>query len=1324
MKRVYSNTSLSRAHEVTDDLYTLVGRPPQRLHQYFERQCDAAPQATAVVNGTEALTYAELDAQANRLAWHLAQQGIHPGATVGILLERSMHTYIALLGVLKAGAAFVPIDPSYPPDRVAFIATDAGLSALLTSSSSRSGLSELTCPALVLDELANELAEMPATRRDVSDHADALAYIIYTSGTTGRPKGVAVNHSNITNFLAVVAPIYGVSASDRVYQGMTIAFDFSIEEIWPTWMAGAALIAGPNDSRRIGPGLAEFLTEHRVSMLYCVPTLLATLDRDLPLIHTLVVGGEACPKDLVERWSSPGRRMLNTYGPTETTVTATWCELEPGRPVTIGRPLPGYRVYVLDEYLQQAPYGEPGEICIGGFGVAQGYVNRPDLTAAKFVIDPFEPQRVGARLYRSGDLGRFTANGEVEFLGRIDSQVKIRGYRIELGEIEAVLLNDPGVENAIVSTVPAGAPAQDLAAYITLRNSGADLEGLRERLGDELRRRLPAYMVPAYLEVLPHIPMLPSGKADRKALPSPVLPRLSARRGAYEAPATPLEERIASVWRTVFGREDISVEADFFTDLGGHSLFAAQVVSKLRQQPDFIGLGIADLYAHATVRSLARQVAENASPLPEAAPACPVMQHANRRVWTAGLAQFGLLYGLLAVLGAPVAFLLAAHGGKHSYTHVGGWDLTLPLVLMLLQFALPVALKWTLIGRFRPGSYPLWGSYYCRWWIVRKTLELSPLHLLAGSPLIAWYARLLGARIGRDAHISTGQLQLPDLIEIGDGAHIGYEVELQPFAVEGGYLHLAPVSIGAGAFVGTKAVILAGAQIGEHARVAEQTLVSRGQVIPAWESWAGSPSQKTETADPLLDRIEAQAAPPALSRAQQAGYLAAFCGLELLPMAAALPGLLLLARADGWGGPVAVMAATPFAGLLFVVTLCALVGLGKRIVMPEVAPGLYPLHSGFGLRKWIADKLMGTSLAFTNTVYATLYALPWLRLLGAKIGCRSEVSTVSHIDPDLLTLGDETFVADLASIGAAAFHRGYAALSHTEIGSRTFLGNASVVRGATVLPDNCLIGVASVAPDGQAQPGTSWLGSPAIFLPRRQSCAGFTEADTYRPRPTLVVYRLFVEFFRIILPPALLYLLGAMVTLGSVRVLQRLSLPALLALTPALYLTAACLVTLLVAGLKWLVVGRYRPRIEPLWAPFVRHSELITGLYESAAVPVLIQFFTGTPFIGPLLRLFGVNVGQRVYLETTYTTEFDLVRIGDDAAVGRAASLQTHLFEDRVMKMSTVTIGAGAAVGPRAVVLYDTTVGERTLLEGLSLVMKGEFLPPDTSWQGIPAQRG
>ena len=411
----------------------------------------------AVEVGPVHLTYTALDRRANQLAHLLRERGVATESPVGILLGRSEETYVALLGVMKAGAAYVPLDPSFPPDRLAFIAEDSGFRTLVTTTTFRDATRELPGAVLELDDATADLARQPTRRPDVDIDPEGVCYVIYTSGSTGKPKGVAISHASIVNFLRVATPIYGVTADDRVYQGMSISFDFHLEEMWPAWVAGATLVAGPTDARRFGRELTDFLVRNRVTVFCAVPTLLTTIDGDPGTVRCLLVSGEPMPADLVRRWSRPGRRILNCYGPTETTVSSSCCELLPDRPVTLGRPFPTYTFYVLDENLRQVPDGEVGEICIGGPGTGLGYLNLKELTAERFIPNPVDADRAAVpRIYRTGDLGRSTPSGEYEYLGRIDTQVKIRGYRIELGEIEQVIREDDAVENAVVTHGRAG----------------------------------------------------------------------------------------------------------------------------------------------------------------------------------------------------------------------------------------------------------------------------------------------------------------------------------------------------------------------------------------------------------------------------------------------------------------------------------------------------------------------------------------------------------------------------------------------------------------------------------------------------------------------------------------------------------------------------------------------------------------------------------------------------------------------------------------------------------------------------------------------------
>ncbi len=528
-----TNMSVEKRHEAHDAAFDASGFSPPLLHAIFERQAALRPWAPALVLGDREQSYATVDQEANQLAHHLKRSGVGPGDRVALLLPRSMHRYIALLGALKAGAAYVPLDPEYPADRIRFILEDCEAAAIITIDALADLGAGHDCPIVLLDHDAATIqgeSTEPISWRDATHRppaGDDLGYIIYTSGTTGRPKGVAVEHRSVCHFVAAERAVFAVRPDDRVYQGFSIAFDASVEEVWLAFAAGAALVVGDDDMAHAGPGLANLLTAAGVTVFSCVPTLLALLEDDLPTVRLLILGGEACPPALVARWRRAGRRMVNTYGPTEATVVATYADCELDRPVTIGRPLPGYTVALLDEQLRPVAPGEVGELHIGGPAVARGYVNRPELTAEKFIFLPASGSLGPAmpsdedgreRYYKSGDLGRFNAEGDIEFLGRADSQIKIRGYRVELAEIEAALLECRDVLAAAVTTHGAAAGIEQLVAYIVPRG-GEPLDGvaLRATLSD----RLPRFMIPAHFEFIAGLPTLPSGKVDRRSLPAP-----------------------------------------------------------------------------------------------------------------------------------------------------------------------------------------------------------------------------------------------------------------------------------------------------------------------------------------------------------------------------------------------------------------------------------------------------------------------------------------------------------------------------------------------------------------------------------------------------------------------------------------------------------------------------------------------------------------------------------------------------------------------------------------------------------------------------------
>ena len=1304
----------------------------ERLHELFEAAVDRQGSAVAAVLAGQSMTYAELEARANRIARLLRARGVGKGMYVGMLLPRSLEVYAALLGILKAGAAYVPLDPEYPAERSNRILQDSGAKVLVSVSGLAAALGPGAFAPLLLDLEGPALAAQAPTRISRSQTGLAPAdpcYAIFTSGSTGQPKGVVLSHRSVCNLVRAEAQLFRVGPADRVFQGFSIAFDASVEEVWLAFHAGATLVVGSTADMRLGPGLPALLTQQGVTVLSTVPTLLSTFETDLPGLRLLIVGGEACPPDLVARWARPGLRFVNTYGPTEATVIATWCDLQPGQPVTIGRAVPNDRIYVLDETLALVPPGEPGELCLSGVGLALGYLGRPELTAERFLPNPYADGEFTQRLYRTGDKVRFTAEGDLEFLGRFDDQVKIRGFRVELGEIENALRERPEVLSAAVA-LRSGDGLELLVAYVVARE-GAD--PAPEALRAWLRQRLPPYMVPAAVELLAELPTLPSGKVDRKRLPAPRQRPQPAALGAE--PRTEGERILLAAWARLFHRSDFDLDADFFLDLGGHSLLAAVMVSELRKQAAFASLAVPDLYAFPTVAKLARELETRGSGA--AAPAAPAVRPAPVSPAGRFLCHLGQWLGLYPVLGyfglqwlAP--YLAYSWMMDNDYSRKEALLLSLLGLLFLhpLMYLLAVACKWILLGRVKPGVHRIWGFFYWRWWLVGRILAATPTAYMVGTPWLGVYLRLMGARIGPDVHFATDSLRTFDLLTVGADTAIGVDARLEGYALEDGLLTLGPITLGARCHVGARSVLAPGTRMEDGATLGDLSLLPAGGRIPAGARWVGSPALPMEPEE--ADRVRAGFHPHRGTWAHKVLFLGLTAvGVFLIPVAflgAIFPGMVLLSdlymRIPGYFG---YLWAAPLAATSYILLLALEILVVKWALLGRVRPGTHELYTGFALRKWFVDQFMEVSLDLLAPLYATLYLNPWYRLLGARLGRRAEVSTAGAATPDLLDIGEEAFIADAVSLGTPRYDLGRCTQLATHVGRRAFVGNSAAVPGGTHLGDQSLVGVLSTpplaAPDA-ARFDASWLGSPPIFLPSRQHAAGFREEETFRPGKGLVALRLFIEFFRVILPATGFVVLTCLLLTAITYLEEEVGgLGLAVALFPVLYLVAGVAALGFVAAMKWLLMGRYRPSEKPLWCSFVWRTELVTALHESLAVPWLLTMALGTPLIPLFFRLLGARIGPGVCMETTCLTEYDLISIGAGACLGADCTLQTHLFEDRVMKMSTVAIGPGCTVGTDAVVLYDTHMEPGSTLGDLSLLMKGETLPAHTHWEGSPARR-
>jgi amino acid adenylation domain-containing protein len=558
------------------------------MHQLFEAQVQQMPERTVVTAGATALSYAELDARANRMAQVLRSRGVGRGQRVGLCVERGADMLAAVLGILKAGAAYVPLDPEYPEDRLRFMAGDAQLT-LLVSTTALAGFFGLPRECqLLIDADAKSIASAPETRLPIdasTAQPEDPAYVIYTSGSTGKPKGVVVPHRAVVNFLTSMAREPGLSADDVLVAVTTLSFDIAVLELQLPLTLGATVVIASREEAFDGQVLSAILERHRATLMQATPVtwrLLIEAGWRPRNNFKALVGGEAMPKDIANQLIACGVELWNMYGPTETTVWSTCARItDTANGITIGKPIANTTVYILDAHKSLCPIGVPGELCIGGDGVALGYWNRPELTAERFIPDPFS-STPWATLYRTGDRARWRSDGTLEHLGRLDDQVKVRGSRIELGEIEAVLAEHPAVGQAAVHLWKVQANDVRIVACCVPAKAGALAP---VSLRKHLRARLPEYMVPQYFLPVEEIPLTPNGKVDRNKLPVPAV--AESRIGQHEAPSDPVETAIAEIWTNLIGPARSIGRADKFFEMGGHSLLALQA---LRQMENKLGV--------------------------------------------------------------------------------------------------------------------------------------------------------------------------------------------------------------------------------------------------------------------------------------------------------------------------------------------------------------------------------------------------------------------------------------------------------------------------------------------------------------------------------------------------------------------------------------------------------------------------------------------------------------------------------------------------------------------------------------------------------------
>ncbi|MCV7346967.1 Pls/PosA family non-ribosomal peptide synthetase [Mycolicibacterium rhodesiae] len=1259
--------------------------PPRTLIDILYDTANRYPEAAAIDDGTVQLTYAELIADIEESVEWLAARGIGRGDRIGIRMPSGSYAlYVAILSTLAAGAAYVPVDADDPDERAELVFNEAGVVAVITEAGLTRGPGSSR----------GWRATAPLGRDD--------AWIIFTSGSTGTPKGVAVTHRNAAAFVDAEARMFlqsnPIGPADRVLAGLSVAFDASCEEMWLAWRYGACLVPAPRALVRSGMDLGPWLVARDITVVSTVPTLASLWPAEaLEAVRLLIFGGEACPPELAERLAVEGREVWNTYGPTEATVVASAARLDGRSPVSIGRPLPGWDLAVVDSSGAPVALGEVGELVIGGVGLAR-YLD-PEKDAEKYA--PM-PSLEWARAYRSGDLVRLEADG-LYFQGRADDQVKVGGRRIELGEVDSALLHLPGVSGAAAAVRRTASGTPMLVGYISSANPDFDLAAARTHLAEAL----PAALVPR-LVLLDELPTRTSGKVDRNALPWPPPgyqdsePDLGGTMGW-----------LAGLWRDVLGAVVDGPEADFFA-LGGGSLSAAQLVAALRER--YPQLTVAQLYDHPRLGSLAEFLDEqkpSAAVTPRHVTPTPVSTQAAQVLLSVPLAT---LTGLQWVTWlALINNIAAAVHPLPWLAPVNWWLVVVAFILFITpigRMGIAVLGARTLLSGLEPGTYRRGGSEHLRVWLAERLADASGAENLAGAPWLVYYARALGNKIGKGVDLHSAP-PVTGMLTLGHRVSIEPEVDLTGHWIDGDLFHVGPISVGNDASIGARTTLFPGAVVGKDADVAPGSGVV-GKVKNG-QYWKGSPAVKSGKARHPWPEYRP---PRAALWVAVYGVTSMLLGaVPLLALAIGLGVLVWPARHSATLGSAMAAAApwTPAAALVSLLVYAAFTVVAVRILAIGLREGYHPVRSRVGWQLWTTERLMDAARNYLFPVYASLLTPWWLRALGAKVGRNTEIST-ALLTPKFTVVEDGAFLADDTMVASYELGGGWIHVAKATVGKRAFLGNSGITQPGRRVPDDGLVAVLSAAPH-KAKAGSSWLGSPPIRL-RRRADEG-DAALTFSPPMRLKVMRAAVETCRLF-PVIVTFAIGVAV----LAVLQALALEfgyggAVLAGGVVLLIAGAVAGGIAVAA-KWIVVGHIPADEQPLWSSFVWRNEVSDTFVETVAAPWFARAASGTPVMNLWLRALGAKIGRGVWCETYWLPEADLVTLQRASTVNRGCVVQTHLFHDRIMRMDTVVLDEGATLGPHCVALPAAKLGAGATVGPASLVMRGDEVPPSTRWQGNP----
>ena len=1277
-------------------------REDRTLIDVLLESAGAYPDQPALDDGTRVLSYAELITAIRDLALEMAEAGIGPGDKVGIRVPSgSVDLYLAILATLMLGAAYVPVDVDDPDERARTVFAEAAVTGVVTAG----------------PHIESRTDRGPLDRSELrSPTPDDDCWVIFTSGSTGTPKGVAVTHRSAAAFVDAEAALFCVEEplgpGDRVLAGLSVAFDASCEEMWLAWRHGACLVPAPRALVKSGMDLGPWLSSRQITVVSTVPTLAALWPAEsLDNVRLLIFGGEACPPELGRRLNDDDREVWNTYGPTEATVVACAAMLDGSEPVRIGLPLKGWDLAVVDAEGVPVAEGETGELIIGGVGLARYLDAAKD--AEKFA--PM-PSLGWDRAYRSGDLVVNDPAGLI-FVGRADEQIKLGGRRIELGEIDAALQALPGVEGAAAAVKKTAAGTDVLIGYLApgAGSGEADLPDWEARLRDEL----PAALVPR-LALVDDLPTKTSGKVDRNALRWPLDDGAEAA-GSDEVFDEDVEW-VAEQWAAVLGARPGS-DTDFFT-AGGGSLGAAQLVSRLRTRHPSVTVG--DIYAHPRFGALSRLChGEEGAGIGPAGPKRTITRTSR------GMQAFQVLLGIpVHILGGVrwvVLAMLAANigvglGADLPFTP---WPVLIVLFLVFVtawgrMLISAGAARLLMIG-IRPGVYPRSGWVHKRLWLAEHIADIAAAVSVASAPWVTWYAKLLGNRIGSDADLHSVP-PVTGFLTLGEGAAVEPEVDLKGWWVDGDLLRIGRIDISRNATIGARSTLMPGAEVGVGALVEAGSAVT-GRVRKN-QIYSGSPAVRVGKAK------KSWPAPPPRRRLPFLFYAIGSQINALLPYLAVVPGVAIMLGVSGIEvveSPWLLVAWSPVVACLWFLTTALLVLVSVRILAIGMEEGEFPVRSARGYRVWATERLLDMARDLLFPLYASMLTPWWLRLLGAKVGPGTEISTVVFV-PKMTTIAAGAFLADDTMVASYELGHGWMRAGRAKVGKRAFLGNSGIASPGRRVPKNSLVAVLSAAP-AKAKKGSSWLGSPPVQL--RRAAVESDESLTYAPTFGVKAARAFWETLRV----SSIIAGGVLITGVVLTIWFFLGLPGGVAAQSTTFV-ASVLLALLTSGVvmmaagavaaglavaaKWILAGPIRPGEHPLWSSFIWRNEVADCFVELVAAPWFTRNAVGTPAIVWYLRAMGAKIGHGVWCESYWLPEADLVDLGDNSTVNRGCVVQTHLFHDRVMSLDTVQLDPGATLGPNSVILPASTLGENATVGATSLVMRGEFVPAHAYFSGNP----